>query len=122
MSVDLSGYRSYRCRNLNCRQQCLRPADSEEALRGYCVNCLRDRDEAEVDLLEDVSLDSFLAILDEDHEGGPGTRPPSHGGPTRKPTAHRRASGPRTRECGQAKRSTTQSDLTDFLTGSVYGD
>jgi hypothetical protein len=72
--------------------------------------------------LEGFSLEWFLNNLDEDHEGGPGTRPPSHGGPTRKPTAPGRPQGRPERDGGQAKRSGTQSDLTDFLTGGVYGD
>jgi len=122
MSVDLTGYRSYRCHRLDCRHQCLRPADSEEALRKLCVNCLRDSDDSEVDFLDGLNIDWFLARLDEDQKGGPGTRPPSHGGPTRKPTDYRRASGPRTRECGSAKRSDTQSALSDFLTGGAHGD
>lgn len=123
MSVDLSDYTDYWCRD--CRSRCLRPADSEEALRGRCVDCHRlDQlhNISEVNLLDGLDLDWFLARLDEDHEGGPGTRPPSHGGPTRKPTANRRATGPRTRDCGTTHSSDEQSRLTDFSTGGAHGD
>lgn len=123
MAVDLSGYTDYYCRD--CRDRCLRPADSEEAFRGLCVDCNRlDRlhDLSEVDLLDDLDLSWFLAQLDEDWEGGPGMRPPSHGGSTRKPTDLRRATGPRTRDCGSSNRAGTQSDLADFLPEGVNAD
>jgi hypothetical protein len=123
MSVDLSGHTEYFCRD--CRSRCLRPAGSEEALRGRCIDCHRLdslHDLSEVPLLDGLNLDWFLERLDEDQEGGPGMRPPSHGGSTRKPTASGRPQGRPERECGSAKRSDTQSNLTDFLTGGVHGD
>jgi hypothetical protein len=121
MAVDLSGYRSYRCHRLDCRHQCLRPADSEESLRNLCVNCLRNTKQSEVDLLDDLDLGWFLAQLDQDQKGGPGTRPPSHGGSTRKPTASARPEGRAGRECGSPRLSDGQSRLTDFPT-EAHGD
>lgn len=87
MAVDLSDHTEYECRD--CRTRCLRPADSEEALRGRCVDCLRLgslHELSEVDLLDDLDLDWFLAQLDQNqrevperdlpHMGSrPGSRP-----------------------------------------------
>jgi len=121
MSVDLSGHTEYFCRD--CRSRCLRPAGSEEALRGRCVDCHRLdnlHDFREVDLLDDLDLDWFLDQLDEDQEGGPGMRPPSHGGSTRKPTASGRPEGRPERECGASNLSDGQARLTDFHAGGAH--
>jgi len=122
MAIDLSDHTEYECRD--CRTRCLRPVDSEEALRRRCVDCLRLgslHEFSEVDLLDDLDLEWFLAQFDQDQKGGPGTRPPSHGGSTRKPTASARPEGRASRECGATHLRDGQSRLTDFPT-EAHGD